>query len=81
MLAAGQTGPGLWDYNLREALPRLPVALKVNDALLLVVGVAGCQQLGGQIWRTLFTAPSVCGLHLMALTSPWHCITWDQLHA
>ena len=54
-----QTGPGLWVYNLQEVVPVLPIMLKVNDALLLVVGVAGAQQLTGQIWRTLFTAPSV----------------------
>lgn len=58
-LAIAQGGPGLWRYNLQEVLPQLPISLHVNDALLLVVYVAGTQQLGGQIWRTLFTSPSV----------------------
>ena len=54
-----QTGPGLWRYNLQQLVPIIPVQLPLSDALLLVVGVAGFQQLAEQIYRTLLTGPSV----------------------
>ena len=51
-----QAGPGLWTAKVGDSIPllrRLPYALKVNDSLLLLVLVAGCEQVSGQIWRTL----------------------------
>ncbi|KAK9792253.1 hypothetical protein WJX73_008786 [Symbiochloris irregularis] len=72
------TGPQLWDYNLQQVFPSLKSPLPFSHAFLVLVGIAGCQQLGGQIWRMLFTAPSVrypCtgGLWQPPLESPMHC--------
>ena len=47
-----QAGPGLWTAQIPFA-DKLPYPLQVNESLLLLVLVAGCQQASGQIMRTL----------------------------